>query len=175
METELPAEIPEGSDTDEAGSRAHPRIFLVVVDDTTEHQVALRYACLRVRKSGGRIALLMVYEPTEFLGWRAVEERMRAARRDDAERIMLQRAEEVWRQTGTFPVLYIREGNRRDEILALLNEEPSICVLVLAAGTGPKGPGPLISYFTASGLSKLKVPLAIVPGTLTDADMDAIT
>ena len=33
------------------------RIFLVVVDDSPERAVAMRYACLRARKGGGRVAL----------------------------------------------------------------------------------------------------------------------
>ena len=39
------------------------RVFLVVVDDSAEQAVALRYACLRARKGGGRVALLRVLEP----------------------------------------------------------------------------------------------------------------
>ena len=36
------------------------RVFLVVVDDSPEREVALRYACLRARKDGWRVALLRV-------------------------------------------------------------------------------------------------------------------
>ena len=43
------------------------------------------------------------------------------------------------------PIVYIREGRTRDELLQLINEEPAISILVLAAGTGPEGPGPLIT------------------------------
>mgnify|MGYP003352371369 CR=1 FL=1 len=63
---------------------------------------------------------------------------------------------------------------QRDELLAAIDEDPAISILVLAAGVGPKGPGPLISWLT-SGEFTLKVPLTIVPGALTEEQLDAIT
>ena len=39
------------------------RVFLVVVDESPELKVALRYACRRAQKTGGRVALLHVTEP----------------------------------------------------------------------------------------------------------------
>ena len=38
------------------------RTFLVVVDNTEELHVALRFASLRAKKTGGRVALLARYE-----------------------------------------------------------------------------------------------------------------
>jgi hypothetical protein len=40
------------------------RVFLVVVDDSPERAVALRYACLRAAKSGGRVALCASSNPS---------------------------------------------------------------------------------------------------------------
>ena len=73
------------------------------------------------------------------------------------------------------PVVFIRRGSARDQLLELLVEEPSISILVLAAGTGSKGPGPLISTLAGKLYSKLQVPITIVPGTLSDEDIDALT
>ena len=60
-------------DTEEAAAAAtkakRDRVFLVVVDDSAEQAVALRYACLRARKGGGRVALLRVLEPVELVEW----------------------------------------------------------------------------------------------------------
>ena len=148
------------------------RIFLVVIDESAEFKVALAYACDRARRSGGRVALLHVMEPTEFQNWRAVEDLMREERRADAEQVLQRCAKEVHRRTGTLPVLYLREGERQGELLSLIDGEPSISVLVLAAGTGPEGPGPLLSYMAASGFSRLRIPLTIVPGTLTEDQFD---
>lgn len=151
------------------------RIFLVVVDGSAELTLALSYACRRARACGGRVALLAVMEPTEFQGWRAVEETMREERRLEAEQTLQRHAKEVFRRTATLPALYLREGDRREELLRVIDEDPSISILVLAAGTGPEGPGPLISYLASVGVNKLRVPLTIVPGTLTEDQIAAIT
>ena len=55
---------------------------------------------------------------------------------------------------------------------AIGSEHP---ILVLGADTGPRGPGPLVSELAGKYAGKLRVPLTIVPGTLSDEDVDAIT
>jgi hypothetical protein len=73
------------------------------------------------------------------------------------------------------PSVYIREGRRHDELLALINEDPTISILVLAAGTGPEGPGPLVSYLTGKPAARLRIPITIVPGGLTIEEVDALS
>lgn len=158
-----------------AMEEAAPRIFLVVLDESAELDVALRYACYRARHTGGRVALLYVIEPTELQHWMAVEDIMREERRAEAEQALQRHAKVVNEHTGTMPVLYLREGERRDELLALMAEEPSISILVLAAGTGPEGPGPLVSYLTGKGVNKLRIPLTVVPGDLSEARLRAVS
>jgi hypothetical protein len=72
------------------------------------------------------------------------------------------------------PVVYIREGRPLDELLMLIDEDPSISILVLGADPGPKGPGPLISALTGKHVAKLRVPLAIVPGNMTEEQLDLL-
>lgn len=151
------------------------RTFLVVVDDTEEMRAALRYACRRARNSHGRVALLRVVEPIEFQHFAAIDNLMRDEARQEAEVLLQRMAGEVHDLSGEYPTLYAREGQPRDELLKLISEEPSISILVLAAGTGPEGPGPLISALTSKYVSRLRVPLTIVPGSLSDAAIDALT
>ena len=72
-------------------------------------------------------------------------------------------------------MVHIREGRRRDELLALLDEEPGISILVLAAGTGPEGPGPLVTHLVGKMSGKMRVPITVVPGSLTDAQIAELT
>ena len=51
----------------------------------------------------------------------------------------------------------------------------SISVLVLGAGTGPEGPGGLVSALSGSLAGKVRIPVTIVPGHLSDAQVDALT
>jgi nucleotide-binding universal stress UspA family protein len=155
-------------------SAAPLRIFLVVIDDTEEMRVALRYAALRARHTGGRVALLYVIEPSDLQQWMAVETLMREEQRQDAEVLLQKLSTEVSEVSGSLPIIYIREGRRRDELLALLDEEPSISILVLAAGTGQEGPGPLVTALVGKMSGRMRVPVTVVPGSLTDEQIAAL-
>lgn len=166
------------SDKDATAEQPKPeadRVFLVVVDDSEEMRVALRFAALSARRSGGRVALLFVQDPVDFQHWLGVEAIMREEAREKAEEILQKLSADVFQWAGSYPVLYIREGDRRDELVALLNEEPSIKIVVLAASTGSGGPGPIISYLVSKGVSQLHVPVMIVPGSLTEEEVVALT
>jgi hypothetical protein len=162
-------------ETAAAAQARRDRVFLVVVDDSAERRVALRYACLRVRKSGGRVALLRVIEPAGQVEWAGVGAMLAEERRQEAERLLSALASEVTDLTGGLPILLIREGHPRDELLALLQEDPRISILVLAAASGGSGPGPLIAALTGRYAAKLTVPMTIVPGDLSDSELDRVT
>ena len=151
------------------------RIFLVVVDATEEMRVALRFACRRAQRTGGRLALLFVMEPADFQHFMAVEEKMREERRAEAERALQVHAAEVNALTGTMPVLHVREGDPINVIETLIEEEPGIAILVLGAGTGKKGPGPLVSSLAGNLSGKFPIPITVVPGNFTDEQIDALT
>jgi nucleotide-binding universal stress UspA family protein len=154
---------------------ADPRVFLVVVDETEELQIAVHYAARRAAHTGGRVALLYVIEPSELQHWVAIENLAREERREEAEQLLQRLCKEVLPIARSMPIVYIREGSRREELLALINEEPSISILVLAAGTGPEGPGPLISHLTGKPAARLRIPITIVPGSLTMEQLDAVS
>ena len=154
---------------------AATRIFLVVVDDSEEMRVALRYASLRAKHTGGRVALLYVIEPSDLQQWMAVETLMREERREQAEALLQKLSAEVSDLCGAVPIVHIREGRRGDELLALLEEEPSISILVLAAGTGPDGPGPLVTQLVGKMSGRMRVPITVVPGNLSDEQIAALS
>src|SRR5437870_8566609 len=101
---------------------APSRVFLVVVDETPEHRIAVHYAARRAAHTGGRLAMLYVVEPTELQHFMAIEELARAERREAAEELLSKLCEEIAPIAGSMPVVYIREGRRRDELLGLINE-----------------------------------------------------
>jgi len=151
------------------------RIFLVVVDESDEMKVALRFACRRARHTDGRVALLYVVEPTEFQHFMGVGDLLAEEARQRAEQLVQRLAGQVKEISGRLPVVYLREGNRRDELLKLVQEEPSISILVLAASMQGGSPGPLIQALTGKFLTRLRVPLTVVPGNLSDTAIDAIS
>jgi len=148
----------------------HRDHFLIVIDDTPEMSVALRYGAHRARRTGNRVALLTVVEPMETQHFRSVEALMRQEARAAAEAKLHEHAALVHQISGMFPVVYIREGRPTEEVLRVVEEEP-IAILILGAKTSGDNPGPLIRHVTGRGLSSVKVPVTIVPDTLTPQDI----
>ncbi|MGI9416659.1 MAG: universal stress protein [Geminicoccaceae bacterium] len=151
------------------------RIFLVVVDQTEEMETALYFACKRAYRTGGRVALLYVIEPPEFQHWLGVERVMEDEAREEAERTLHSMAERVQAIVGKMPVLHVRQGPRRDELLALISEDPAISVLVLGTAAGHEDPGPLVNYLIGQMSGQMRLPVILVPGLLTKEEIDAVT
>ena len=153
----------------------HERVFLVVVDESEEMQNALRYASRRALKTDGRVALLYVIEPAEFQHWLGVERVMQDEARQQAEQTLQALAAKVQAETGKLPILHVREGRRRDELLALIEEEPGISLLVLGMAPSREGPGPLVTYLVSQMGGQMRVPVTLVPGQLNEQEIEAVT
>ena len=148
-----------------------PRKFLVVVDKSPEAAVALRFATRRAQHTGGRVTLMCAAQPPDFQQWRGVEEIMRDEAHAEAESLLHAAAKTVNDLSGILPELVIPYGLVTDCLVQLLKEDPDISILVLASGTGKEGPGPLVSMF---GSTVQAIPVTIVPGNFTDAQIDAL-
>lgn len=151
--------------------------WLVVVDDTTEVRLALRFAARRARNVGGRVTLLRVIQPSEEVQehWLSVAEQLREEAREAAEHLLSDIAQQVQQETGLVPELIIREGNSKDELLKLIESDPAIRILVLAAAPGPGGPGPLVTALAGQMSGNMRVPVTVVPGSLTNEEIDELT
>lgn len=150
------------------------RTFLVVLDGTAESEKALRYAARRAKRTQGRVALLTVIEPSEFQHWMAVEKLLESETRIEAERLLLEAADRARALSGYICALHLREGKRAEELMALLDEAPDISILVLGADSGPKGPGPLVRLLIDKMHGRFRTPVTIVPGQLSDEEIDEI-
>src|SRR5476651_2306598 len=151
-------------------SRA-PRKFLVVIDKTPECMVALRFATRRAQHTGGRVTLMCAATPPDFQQWRGVEEIMRDEAHAEAEAMLHAAAKTVNDLAGIIPELVIPYGMVTDCLIKLLKEDADISILVLASGTAKEGPGPLVTMFASTVQS---IPVTIVPGNFTDAQIDAL-
>lgn len=152
----------------------HRRKFLVVVDDTPECDRAIVFATLRAAHTGGTVVLLDVVEDADFRGFLGVEKMMRQQARAEAEEILAQVAARVTQIGAIEAETVVREGTRAGEVVRLIEEDEDIAVLVLAAGTGSDGPGPLVTSIAGRASGSFPVPITIVPGHLSDADIAAI-
>ena len=160
------------------------RKFLVVVDGTPEVYAALRFAARRAHGTGGKVALLLLLAPGEGGYWLGVDSLMKEEALEEAERILGEHSALVELLGVEKPKTHIREGQPAEEIVKLINEDPTISTLVLATRAGqndaqptttPKTtPGPLISAI-AGGRVGVHIPVTIVPGALSNEEIDALT
>ncbi len=152
-----------------------PRKFLVVVDDSPEFEGALRYAARRAKSTGGRVVMLQVI-PTAASDahWAGVRDEIERQTRAEAEASLNRWAGEAAERSGATPVLLIERGEAQACIRKVVGEDPEIKILVLAAGEGGRGPGPLVSAVVKQGaaFTGRKLPVTIVPGELTEKDIE---
>ena len=117
------------------------RKFLVVLDDSRECLNAMRFAALRAAHTSGGVQILSIIPPEEYQHWMGVADLMRAEARERIEAHFEVFAKWMRDKQGINPELIIREGDPVTEILAQVNEDPTVGILVLGAGTDKSGPG----------------------------------
>jgi nucleotide-binding universal stress UspA family protein len=154
----------------------HSPKFLVVIDDTPECDRALHFASRRALRTGAGVLMLRVIETHDRnQQWLGVADIMKAEAHEEANAALDRAAARASSITGTMPERVIREGgDKATEILNLIEEDEDISVLILAAGTDSEGPGPLVSSLAKSA-GTFPIPVAIVPGHLSDEDLDTMS
>src|SRR6056297_3369586 len=150
------------------------RKFLVILDDSRECLNAMRFAAMRAARTKGGVEILAIIPPEEFNHWIGVGDIMREEQRERIEAHFEVFAKWMRDKQGIDPELVIREGEPVAEIMAQVSEDDQIGVLVLGAGSGKKGPGPLVTQLTRNAGS-LPMPITIVPGDLSKERLEAIT
>jgi nucleotide-binding universal stress UspA family protein len=120
------------------------------------------------------VALLYVQEPAEFQHWLGVGELMQQERREEAEARLQDLSAKANKLSGAVPILYVREGERAEELIKLLHEDESISIVVLGASAKGEGPGPLVSHLLSKGRSSISIPVTIVPGSLSLEDVEQL-
>ena len=153
----------------------HKRKYLVVIDDTEECDRAVFWAAKRAGRTKSQIVMLRVIETAERnQQWLGVADIMKAEAQEAANAVLDKFAERTKQVARIKPDRVIREGDTAAEITKLIEEDADIGILVLAAGTGKEGPGPLVSNL-AKTAGTFPIPVAIIPGHLSDDDLDAMS
>ena len=156
----------------EAGHR--PKL-LVVIDETQECDRAVYFASRRAARIGGNVVMLRVNDMQgQSQQWLGVADIMRAEAREEADAELNKYAARANDIAGITPERAVRDGDMAEEILKLIDEDEDIFILVLAAGTGTEGPGPLVATIGRTA-GDYPIPVAIVPGHLSDEEIDALS
>jgi nucleotide-binding universal stress UspA family protein len=155
--------------------QGHKPKCLVVVDDSAEGDRAMYYASRwAVRVGGGVVMLRLIDTEDRNQQWLGVADIMRAEAEEAANAALDRASGRANGIAAITPERVIREGDPTEQILDVIDKDVDIAILVLAASGGAEGPGPIITML-AKTAGTFPVPIAIVPGNLTDADLDALS
>jgi nucleotide-binding universal stress UspA family protein len=153
----------------------HKPKYLVIIDDSPECDRAIYYAARRVSRIGvGMLMLRVIDIEDRNQQWLGVADIMRAEAYEEANAALDQAAGRANGIAGITPERVIREGVLIEQILKLIDEDEDIAILILAAGTTKEGPGPLVSAIARTA-GEFPIPVAIVPGQLSDEELDALS
>jgi len=153
----------------------HKPKCLVVVDDTAEWDRAVYYASRWAIRAGGGVVMLRIIEPEQQTQeWLGVADIMRAEAQEGAEAALDRAAGRANGIAAITPERVIREGAAMEQLLAVIDEDPEIAMLVLAANPGAEGPGPLVSLLTHA-VGTFPIPVTIISGALSDQSVDSLS
>ena len=151
----------------------HKRKYLVVIDDTEECDRAVYWAAKRAGRTGSQLVMLRVIDTGDRnQQWLGVADIMKAEAMEAANAALDKFAARAKDIANIVPDRVIREGDPAEVIVKLIEEDTDIGILVLPAGTAKEGPGPLVSGM-AKAAGTYPIPVAIVPGHMSDEDIDA--
>src|SRR6476660_5232926 len=123
------------------GADALKRTYLVVVDDSSEARVALRFAARRAAKTNGRIEILGIVEPQDFVQFGGVQAAIEEEQRLRIEGVVSAAIGEILDESGIDAKIVIRQGEAVRTVREYVGEREEVCALVL--GAAPAGsPGP---------------------------------
>lgn len=155
--------------------QGHKPKCLVVVDDTAEGDRAVYYASRWALRVGGGVVMLRVIETEDRnQQWLGVADIMKAEADEIANAALDRAAGRANGVAAITPERVIREGAPSEQILDVIDKDVDISMLVLAASIGPEGPGPIITAL-AKTVGTFPIPVTIVPGNLTDSDIDGLS
>jgi hypothetical protein len=146
------------------------RTYLVVIDETPEAEIALRFAARRAAKTGGNVEILALIPQQEFVQWGGVQATIEEEARMQAEAQVKRAAGTLLEESGLHPAITVKQGDAPKIIRETIAGNPQIAALVLGAAASG-APGALVSHFAGADAGSLSVPVMIIPGSL---DRDAI-
>src|SRR3982750_323196 len=150
------------------------RTYLVVVDDSAESRVALRFAARRAAKTDGRVEVLGIVEPQDFVQFGGVQAAIEEEQRLRIEGVVSSAIGEILDETGVEANIIIQQGEAVKAVRDYVGERPDVAALVL--GAAPNGsPGPLVANFCGNDAGRLPCPVMLIPGSLSDERLEQLS
>ncbi len=149
------------------------RVYLVIMDETEEASIALRFASRRAAQTGGTVHLLALVPRQQFVAFGAIQATIEEEARARAEALVTSAAGSLLSESGQAPVISVRQGSGVQVVREYLEEHPEVSALVLGAAASG-GPGPLVSHFSGNA-GQLPCPVYVIPGAMSDAQLERLS
>lgn len=150
------------------------RTYLVVIDETDEASVALRFASRRAMKTNGVLHILALVESEGFVAWGGVQATLEEEAKNRAEALVSSAAGTLFEETGIRPSITVKEGKGPKVVRKVMDEVEGLGALVLGAAANGT-PGPLVTHFAATEVGSLPCPVMVVPGSLSKEEIDRLS
>lgn len=151
-----------------------PPKFLVCVDKNEESIAALRFSCLKAKMRGAIIDLIHVLPPDDFQTLGSIAERISEERRLEGQRMLEELGAKVEAINGVKPGMILREGEAGEEIIKTISELSDISLLIIGTAHHMRGRGKLAAWLAGQLGQKLFIPLLMVPGNLTEEQIQGL-
>ena len=148
--------------------------FLVVIDESKELEKAIYFAANRAIHTEGELSLLYIVDPAANAQWSRIENLIEQEATSEAKKLCRIWSQKIKSRFGIESEVIIKMGDRCEELLKLVQEDKSIRFLVLASSANNEEPGPLIKALTGKKIKNLSIPMVIIPGSLSEKDIDLI-
>jgi nucleotide-binding universal stress UspA family protein len=156
------------------GATDPKRTYLVVVDDSAEARVALRFSARRAAKTGGRVEVLGIVEPQDFVQFGGVQAAIEEEQKLRIEGVVSAAIGELIDESGVEANIIMRQGEVVRTVREYIADRDDVAALVL--GAAPSGsPGPLVAHFTGTDSGQLPCPVMIIPGSLSDERLEQLS
>jgi len=150
------------------------RIYLVIIDETDEALLALRYASRRAENTGGSLHLLALVPPQQFSAFGGVQATIEEEARARAEMLVTAAAGSLMSESGKMPAISVKVGEGEKVVFDFLAEHPEVSALVLGAAK-EGGPGPLVTHFAGTNAGQLPCPVFVIPGSLSEDAIERLS
>tara|TARA_B110000967_G_C18350907_1_gene301205 strand:+ start:51 stop:512 length:462 start_codon:yes stop_codon:yes gene_type:complete len=148
--------------------------FLIVIDESKELEKAIYFAANRAIHTEGELSLLYIVDPAANAQWSRIENLIEQEATSEAKKLCRIWSQKIKSRFGIESEVIIKMGDRCEELLKLVQEDRSIRFLVLASSANNEEPGPLIKALTGKKIKNLSIPMVIIPGSLSEKDIDLI-
>ena len=150
------------------------RTYLVVVDDSEEARVALRFAARRAAKTDGRVEVLGLVEPQDFVQFGGVQAAIEEEQRARIAGVVSGAVGEILDESGIESHILVQKGDPSKTLRDYIGQREDVSALVL--GAAPSGnPGPIVGNFCGNDAGLLPCPVMLIPGSLSDERLEQLS